>query len=227
MKIAFDIETATGYSSLEEAPGVVQDAWVYYWKRRKFEENESDAYKKHAGLIPEFGKIVCISAKAGKEKVVSFSTLDEVYNDEKDVLEGFSAFVNQFDTVEMVGHNIVGFDLPYVNVRCVANELTLIQGFCQYKVKPWEAKHIDTQLVWKGENYKSTQSASLLSCCMVLGIPSPKQEIDGSQVSDVYWKNGTEGLTMIVKYCEGDVEAVGALLNKQYQLGMISPATKR
>jgi hypothetical protein len=45
-----------------------------------------------------------------------------------------------------------------------------------------------------------------------LGIPSPKDDIDGSMVGDIYWKE--QGLDRIVAYCEKDVITVGQLILK-------------
>ena len=67
--------------------------------------------------------------------------------------------------------------------------------------KPWEVSHIDTMEMWKFGDHKNFTSLSLLAA--VLGIPSPKSDIDGSMVATVYWKD--KDLPRIGKYCLQDV----------------------
>ena len=53
----------------------------------------------------------------------------------------------------------------------------------------------------------------------ILGIPSPKDDIDGSQVAEVYYKE--KNLERIVKYCEKDTIAVVQLLLRLYNLDIL------
>jgi hypothetical protein len=46
--------------------------------------------------------------------------------------------------------------------------------------------------------------------CELFDIPTPKDDIDGSQVARVYWEDNN--LDRIVKYCEKDTMAVANLL---------------
>ena len=71
--------------------------------------------------------------------------------------------------------------------------------------KPWEIKVADITDVWK---QTSMYNAPLVCMCESLGLPSPKSDIDGSQVSSTYWKEGDAGLDRIAKYCSKDVIAV-------------------
>ena len=67
--------------------------------------------------------------------------------------------------------------------------------------KPWEVNHLDTMQMWKFGNLKNFTSLKLLA--HVFGIPSPKDDIDGSQVAGVYWDE--KNLERIMRYCEKDV----------------------
>jgi hypothetical protein len=70
--------------------------------------------------------------------------------------------------------------------------------------KPWETKHLlDTMELWKFGDRKSWTSLKLLAG--VLGFPSPKDDIDGSEVGRVYWAD--KDLERIGIYCEKDVLA--------------------
>lgn len=55
--------------------------------------------------------------------------------------------------------------------------------------------------LWKFGDYKSFTSLKLLAA--LFGIPSPKDDIDGSQVGAVYWEE--QDLDRIRVYCEKDV----------------------
>ena len=74
--------------------------------------------------------------------------------------------------------------------------------------KPWEVPHLDTMELWKFGDYKHYSSLQLLTS--ILGIPSPKDDIDGSEVAKVYYKD--KNLERIVSYCEKDTIAVAKLL---------------
>ena len=67
--------------------------------------------------------------------------------------------------------------------------------------KPWEVPHLDTLELWKFGDYKHYTSLKLLA--HVLGIPSPKEDMDGSMVKDVFYEEN--GLDRIITYCELDV----------------------
>ena len=55
--------------------------------------------------------------------------------------------------------------------------------------------------LWKFGDYKHYTSLKLMA--NVLGIPSPKEDIDGSMVKDVYYQE--KDIDRIITYCEPDV----------------------
>ena len=193
--IFFDIETVPAYGSFDKVPKVFQKLWEY--KVRKREEDPKDIYPE-AGLYPEFGKIVCISAgfiHKGDLRVKSFT------GKEVDLLNGFAATVRG-DTA-LCGHNIKGFDIPYVAKRMMINNISIPSCFDMRGKKPWEIPHYDTMEVWKFGGYEHT-SLDLLT--NILGIKSPKDDIKGSDVYKVFYKDND--IKRIAEYCEKDVLAV-------------------
>ena len=74
--------------------------------------------------------------------------------------------------------------------------------------KPWEVPHLDTMELWKFGDYKHYTSLKLLTA--ILGIPSPKDDIDCSEVAKVYYQE--KNLERIVAYCEKDTIAVAQVL---------------
>ena len=79
-----------------------------------------------------------------------------------------------------------------------------------FNKKPWEVPHLDTLHLWRFGDFKHYTSLKLMA--HVLGIPSPKDDIDGSQVAHVYYVD--KDLQRIVNYCEKDVLTVAQIILK-------------
>ncbi|MBU3744981.1 MAG: 3'-5' exonuclease [Sediminibacterium sp.] len=186
-----------------------------------FQGEMEDLYKKRAGIWAEFGKIVCIVAgvfsmeETGKEllHLVSFDAKEEVQ-----ILRDFSLFCEKSYSVRpglrLAGHNIREFDIPFIGRRMLINGLPLPQAFQIQDKKPWELMQLDTLQFWKWGDYKNYVSLHLLAS--VLQIPSSKTGITGSQVQDVYYREGNLGA--IVDYCRQDVVATTRVIQKLHQL---------
>ena len=99
------------------------------------------------------------------------------------------------------GHNIKEFDIPFICRRLLINGLVIPPFLDFQNMKPWETNMIDTFQYWRFGDYKHYTSLKLLAAA--LNVPSPKDDIDGSMVGDVYWKE--KNLERIVTYCQKDV----------------------
>jgi len=209
-----DIETVPQQETYDGMNEVMQGLWD---KKAAFfckdEETPADIYQR-AGIYAEFGKIVCISAGIIHHvkgelhfKVKSFAN-----HDEKVLLMEFSDMLNNFMSKgadrNLCGHNAKEFDFPYIARRILINGLKLPQCLNIAGKKPWEVKFLDTLDLWKFGDYKHYTSLNLLT--NIFNIPSPKDDIDGSQVADVYYKE--KDLDRIAIYCEKDVLATAQLL---------------
>ena len=95
-------------------------------------------------------------------------------------------------------HIISGFVFIFTEI---INEMKLPEKLNLFGKKPWEVPHLDTLELWKFGDYKHFTSLKLLT--KVLGIPSPKDDIDGSQVARVYYDENN--IERIKEYCEKDV----------------------
>ena len=89
----------------------------------------------------------------------------------------------------------------------IINEMKLPEKLNLFGKKPWEVPHLDTLELWKFGDYKHFTSLKLLT--KVLGIPSPKDDIDGSEVAKVYYIE--KNIDRIVIYCEKDTIAVAQI----------------
>jgi hypothetical protein len=89
----------------------------------------------------------------------------------------------------------------------IINNISIPNKLNLFGKKPWEIPHLDTMELWKFGDYKHFSSVKLLT--KILGIPSPKGDIDGSQVADVFYNQ--KDIDRIVTYCEKDTIAVAQI----------------
>jgi uncharacterized protein YprB with RNaseH-like and TPR domain len=208
-----DIETVPSAPSFEELNPVMQALWEKKSKQfRTLEQTAKDVYER-AGIYSEFGKIICISVGMIKEKnPFSFRLKSFFGDDEKILLSDFSAILSKFTKTNreslLCAHNGKEFDYPYIARRMIINGLMIPDTLDNAGKKPWEIKLLDTMDLWKFGDYKNYTSLDLLTS--ILGIVSPKDDIDGSMVSGIYY--GENDLQRIVRYCEKDVLAIAQVL---------------
>jgi DNA polymerase elongation subunit (family B) len=209
-----DIETVPQQEDFSKLPEQFQKLWD---KKSSFfrseEQNAADVYDR-AGIYAEFGRIICISAgviiqKNGERyyRVKSFHD-----SDEKKLISGFNDMLEKFTSnpaKKLCAHNGLEFDYPYIARRALINGLKLPKILDVAGAKPWEIKDrlLDTLQMWKFGDYKSYTSLDLL--CAVFDIPTPKDDIDGSMVSQVYYQESD--LDRIIRYCEKDTLALANL----------------
>jgi len=204
-----DIETVPMVASYDELSPAFQELWE---KKSAFlrteEQDASDVYAR-AGIYAEFGKIVCISVGfiAGQEKNMSLRLKSFFGHDEKNLLDDFSVMLNNFSSGKdamLCAHNGKEFDYPYIARRMIINGLKIPAILDNAGKKPWEINLLDTMELWKFGDYKNYTSLELLTHLM--GISTPKDDIDGSKVADIYYVENN--IERIVRYCEKDVIAL-------------------
>ena len=210
-KILFlDIETVPMVSDYDKLPENFRRLWDK--KAEKIRQNDDDTPDvlfNRAGIYSEFGKIVCISVgfiKKNKFRVKSFYS-----DDETELLKGFADLLNKHYNKPdnfLCGHNGKEFDFPYIARRMLINGIKLPYILNTAGKKPWEVSHIDTMELWKFGDRKNYTSLELLAS--IFGIPTPKDDIDGSMVADVYYKE--KDLERIAVYCQKDTLTVAQLL---------------
>jgi hypothetical protein len=208
-----DIETVPQ----EETWNTVSDTTKLLFEQKtayqRKDEVTAENFYERAGIWAEFGKIICISVGyftiQKKEKQLRLKSF--FGDEEKELLLEFKELLeSHFNRNEHVlcAHNGKEFDFPYIARRMIINRIELPKKLNLFGKKPWEIPHLDTMELWKFGDYKHYSSLKLLTS--ILGIPSPKDDIDGSEVADVYYKE--KNLDRIVAYCEKDTVAVAQLL---------------
>ena len=208
-----DIETVPQESEWKLVPEKTKELFEHKTAYQRKEEFTAEEFYDRAGIWAEFGKIICISLafltlkNNQKElRVTSFYGDDEyqILSDFKNVLDNHFNKNNQL----LCAHNGKEFDFPYLSRRMIIHKIALPKKLNLFGKKPWEIPHLDTMEMWKFGDYKHYTSLQLLSS--ILGIPSPKDDINGSEVSQVYYKE--KNLDRIVAYCEKDTISVAQLV---------------
>ena len=200
-----DIETVPenqDYDDLDEAKQMLWEQKSQYQRKDEFTAKE---FYDRAGIWAEFGVIICISVGFFnlKSDIRNFR-VKTFHGAEKVILKEFkSLLIDHFSQPSklLCAHNGKEFDFPYIARRMLINGISLPYKLDLFGKKPWEVPHLDTMELWKFGDFKHYTSLKLLA--HVLGIPSPKEDMDGSMVRDVYYED--KDIDRIIKYCELDV----------------------
>jgi predicted PolB exonuclease-like 3'-5' exonuclease len=202
-----DVETVPVVYKYADMAEDMRKLWDTKFRYQQADSLETQ-YKK-AGIYAEFAKVICISVGFFYEdtfRIKSFAGADE-----KQVLKDFSALLNEhYNRKEhlLCAHNGKEFDFPFLCRRLLVNGLKLPKILNIAGKKPWEINHLDTMELWKFGDYKSYTSLNLLAT--IFNIPTPKDDIDGSDVARVFWEDGD--IERIATYCQKDVITVAQLL---------------
>lgn len=203
-----DIETVPLEANFHSLDDETKQLWEQKTQYQRRDEFTPEDFYDRAGIWAEFGKIVCISAGyfVLKGDIRNFR-VTSFFGDEKQLLRDFGNLLDShFNRPQHVlcGHNAKEFDIPFIARRMIINSIAIPEKLNLFGKKPWEVPHLDTLELWKFGDYKHFTSLKLLT--KVLGIPSSKGDIDGSQVGYVYYVE--KDLDRIIVYCEKDVIAV-------------------
>lgn len=210
-----DIETVPAEKSFQDLNEKMQKLWSK--KADNLQKNGNDQpltaeeIYQRAGIYAEFGKIICIST--GFFGQDSFRVKSFYGDNEAELLQNFADLLNKYFYQPfhiLCAHNGKEFDFPYISRRMIINRIPLPAILDTAGKKPWEVNHLDTMELWKFGDYKSYTSLELLSA--IFNIPTPKDDIDGSQVADVYYNQND--LERIAVYCQKDTVTVARLLLK-------------
>ena len=221
-----DIETVPAARSYAALTPEQQKLWQEKARTKYRTEDAAQAELQYnnAGLYAEFGKIICVSVGLFQNRpeglrfyVKSFASPDEFH-----LLAEFAEFADDLATRAdepatgrrrvhlLAAHNGKEFDFPYLCRRMLVHGVHLPTQLQIQGKKPWEVLHLDTLELWKFGDQKAYTSLRLL--VEVFGLPSPKEDIEGSDVRRVYYEEND--LDRIRRYCQRDVVTVARLIQK-------------
>ncbi|MEY4928089.1 MAG: hypothetical protein RI894_2525 [Bacteroidota bacterium] len=228
-KILFlDIECVSTESHLSHIDARLQELWYKKAKglgalpkdlaegSEEMQDAIAQSYRDKAAIYAEFGKVICISVGIFTKTAtgeLNIRLKSFANHEERVVLQQFADLLNKHFSNPAVhflcGHNIKEFDIPYICRRMILHQIQLPSMLNLHGKKPWDVNYfIDTLHLWKFGDFKSYTSLNLLTA--LFGIPSPKDDIDGSQVGTTYWD--LNDLERIAVYCQKDVLAVAQVL---------------
>ena len=220
-----DIETVPGHASHADLPAAQQPLWKKFCEKRHAKElalgQTHEELFANGGLYAEFGKVVCISVgffRMRTDDTLEFRTKSFADEDECKVLGGFSHFLQRYapygpsryakldsagpDGYFLCAHNGREFDYGYLGRRMLICGQDIPPMLDVAGHKPWDLPHLlDTMELGKFGDNKGHITLALLAG--VFGIPSPKDDIDGSHVGRTFWVDND--LARIVTYCEKDI----------------------
>jgi predicted PolB exonuclease-like 3'-5' exonuclease len=204
-----DIETVPVTYKYSDLDKTSKELWDRKWQF--FKETPPEKQYEKAGIFAEFAKVVCIGVgfyNKKKFRIKSLASANEV-----EILKEFSHLLEQhFNSSShlLCAHNGKEFDFPFLCRRFLINNLPLPKVLQIQGLRPWEVKHIDTLDLWKFGDVKNYSSLNLLA--HVLGIPSPKDDMDGSLVSRTFYED--RNLAKIEAYCKKDVITLARVYNR-------------
>ncbi len=210
-----DIETVPAVSVYSELSPQMKELWNHKAGFLKKSEDETpETLYNRAGIYSEFGKIICIGAgffnPNVKKKQREFRMTAFYGDDEKVLLHDFASLLNKhFNAAEhlLCAHNGKEFDFPFIARRMLVNKIKIPFILDVVGKKPWENTLLDTMQLWRFGDYKQYTSLTLLAA--LFNIPTPKDDMQGSDVHRVYWQE--KNLERIAKYCSKDTLTVAQL----------------
>jgi len=187
-QIFTDIETVRKYNLLSEAPEILRELFINKFASEIEAKNgdQEAVWRMKAAFFAEFNKVVCIILAfidpSGSLKMRSLAS-----DNEKELIEQFADIAEK--ATSMVAHNGMDFDFAILERKCIIYGIPIPKVIRTFGKKPWDLALFDTMKMWSGSafNYR----ASLALVAEALGIPSPKQNMDGSMVGDIYWRAKT------------------------------------
>jgi len=217
-----DIETVSEFRNYSDMDDEKKILWEEKSKYQRKDEFTAEEFYERAGIWSEFGKIICISVGffSFRNGVRNFR-LTSFKGEEEKLLKEFTALLEEYffqPNQLLCAHNGKEFDFPYIARRMLIHNMRLPSKLNLFGKKPWEVPHLDTLELWKFGDFKHYTSLKLLT--HVLGIPSPKEDIDGSMVREVYYEKGE--LDRIVEYCERDVLAIAQVILRLRQEDLLN-----
>ena len=219
-----DIETVSGVQHFQ----LLDDEWKELWTEKILKNLPPDTtpeeyYPQRAAILAEFAKVICISTGYFKKENNEWQLrIKSFYSEnEKEVLESFIKMLHQLHSKNarwvFTGHNIKEFDIPFLSRRMMVNGISIPPYIDFQNMKPWETPVLDTLHLWRFGDYKHYTSLKLLAA--TLDVPSPKDDIDGSKVGEVFWKE--KDLKRIAVYCQKDVATVANVILKFKNLPLL------
>jgi uncharacterized protein YprB with RNaseH-like and TPR domain len=213
----FDIETTSKSSSLFDL-GLDDPRGAELFRKKwesmkKFDADWNreieDVYIDKAPLLPEFGRIICMSFGMFTDDKKHIMTLVE--EDEEALMRRILKIFTKASQSKrfLCGFNVKAFDVPWIIKKMYKYDIDLPHALNFSTLKPWEINIIDISEIWKGIG-KTTSSLNEIS--YELGLSNQNKIMNGAEVYNFFWKK--HDISSIVKHCEEDVDCFISIAEK-------------
>lgn len=179
------------------------EMWVERFRDEKLEETAQATLAK-TSFDGALGQVAVIGFAVDDQPAVALSAYDLSMNAEIDLLRRFFAEISELYAPALmrnpvfVGHNIAGFDLPFIYKRAVVLGVKP-PAFIPFGAAPWSDHIFDTMTRWDSRN-----NVSLDKLCKALGIQGKTDGLCGADV----WPLIQQGqIQAVADYCVDDVNA--------------------
>ncbi len=208
----FDIETVSKYRNINEFKNNDKrgyDLFIRKMNRKSdkftdWKEDENTVYMNKSTLIPEYGKVVCVTmAYFNKDGL----KIKSIYNHDEKILimevHKILTYINNKTLFGLCGYYIKGFDIPWLNKKMMKYGLKIPQFLKTFNVKPWDMNVFDLSEIWRSNG--TLEHSSFDEMLYMLNLNSPKTIMSGSDTNKVYWEE--DNIEQIKDYCEDDVKS--------------------
>jgi len=217
-----DIETVPLVETFDELNEPLRNSWEnMYIKQKKSQEypSASEFFTENAALYPEFLKIVCITIGYFNGNKLHVTDINEQKcQNEYGMLVTLNTIMSKSLNFKLMAHNGKNFDYPVLMKRYIIHSLIPFKQLLTVNAKPWESKLADSQEIWKFGSYQPNHLAGIEKICAALNIPSPKDDICGSDIAELYYTKDPNqklvNMERISRYCNGDVVALALAVGK-------------
>lgn len=208
--VFFDVETLPA----EENDPI----WALLTVEEGFDREE---LRKRTALNAPLGRAWMIGMAIGADEPTIFEG-DGSVEAEKPVLEAFWEAIKDLDDPWWIGHNIEGYDIPFLQVRSLHHEMPhLARKLGRQSTKPWERRTLDTMKLWPrtGGDRSSWREGlrgigKLGTICAVLGIDR-QDGVLGAQVYEAWLAGDREGVR---KHLDLDIRQVRSVFKRLFPI---------
>lgn len=192
-----------------------QEAFEHHYYSKEEEDDGlgdiEQQFKRKAGLMPEFGKIICASIGYERDDG-SFKTKCAKGKDEGPILDMLDNIAEPMQLADygIAGWNINNFDIPFIAKRFILTDNFVPPFYNTLGIKPWESKNVDVMDLWKCGGWG--RATSLEVACAALNIPVKFTEHTGvniweQNIDDINWDE-------MEMYCNNDIYSAWCIYKK-------------
>jgi len=166
-----------------------------------------DLYIEKSSILPEFGKIICMSFGMFSDDQKHVMTIIE--EDEEKLMQRIAKVFTRAGKRRLCGFNIKSFDIPWIVRKLYKYNIDIPSNINFYGVKPWEMNIVDLLETWKGTG---KYNMTLEEIAYDIGIENPKKLMSGNEVHEYYWFK--KDIKSIMNYCESDINCIIQIADK-------------